>query len=157
MNKSATLEIFEEHDEVTYYSFKYTDQSSCEFDLFLDAFIDNVDYKEDVDTILYWMDKIGLEGDDDAKFRPERGDLKALPVETSRLRVFCFKVTDGIVLLGNGGENTTRTFNEDPILNTHAMNILSLGKILCSLIKNGTVTAYNKQLFGLKAITFEAI
>lgn len=156
MNSSVTLEIFEEHDRVTYYSFTYYGEPSCEFDLFLDTF-DNYDYKDDMDTILYWIDKIGIEGADDNKFRPEIGNLKALPVESSKLRLYCFKVTEGIVLLGNGAEKTTKTFNEDPILNAHAMNILSIGKIICSQIKNGTVTAYNNELFGLKPIAFKSI
>jgi len=156
VKRSVKLDIFEQHDHVTYYSFTYSDEESCAFDLFLDAWDDD-DHKEDIDIILSWIDKMGLKGADDGMFRPEIGDLKALPIDTSILRLYCFKVTEGIVILGNGAEKTTRTFNEDPTLNAHAMNILSIGRILRSLIKNGTVSANNNELFGLKKITFEAI
>ena len=146
MNRKIELEIYEECDNVTFYTFKYIDVAENEFDIFLNLF-DNAEFKEDMDIVLGWLDKIGEKGAIDRFFRPERGNMKAVPLDVSKLRLYCFKISEGIVLLGNGGEKTTETYNEDPVLNSHAENILKIGRILTAQISNNTIQAHNNKLY----------
>lgn len=156
MKKVISVEFLEEHEKVNFYTFTYKGNTESEFFQFLDQY-DTTEFKEDIDTILYWMDKIGREGALDYHFRKEIGGLKALPIETSSLRVYCFKINPQIVIMGNGGKKSTRTFNVDPVLNAHAMNLLSIGKIICAEIKKGSLSVYNNEIYGLKEIAFNAI
>ena len=39
-------------------------------------------------------------------------DVVALPIEKSRLRLYCLRLTDKILILGNGGEKNTKTYEE---------------------------------------------
>jgi hypothetical protein len=156
VKRTIEIELYEEHPEVTYYTFGYADSKKLEFDDFFER-CDIEEFVEDIDIILYWIDKIGSQGALDRNFRPEIGNLKALPMETSKLRCFCFKINENIVILGNGNPKTTESFNDDPDLNPHAINLLSIGKIIMSQIKKGSVSIYNKKLYGVNPITFEAI
>lgn len=158
MKRTIELELYEQHEKVNFYTFRYVDADvgNSEFDIFFDSY--NIEeFTDDIDIILYWIDKIGKDGAHDRNFRPEIGSLMALPMETSKLRLYTFKVDDGTVILGNGGHKTTAAFNDDPNLNAHAKNLLSIGSILMSQIKKGKVSKYKNTLFELRQISFEAI
>lgn len=156
MNRYIEIELYHQYDKVSVYTFRYLGDSDWEFDKFLDQY-DTEDFKEDLDIILTWLRIIGKDGAHDRHFRRERGALKALPVETSKLRLYIIKISENIILIGNGGHKTTQTFNEDPVLNAHAINLESIGKILFSQIKNTKVSIYQGKLYGIKEISFKAI
>ena len=49
-------------------------------------------------------------------FRPEgkmNDRVCALPVIRSKLRLYCLRLSDSILILGNGGVKKTRTYDED--------------------------------------------
>ncbi|MBK9192306.1 MAG: hypothetical protein IPM77_12815 [Crocinitomicaceae bacterium] len=96
-----------------------------------------------------WIDKIGNVGALERNFRPEINRLVALPIETSKLRLYCYRISTEIVLIGNGGHKETRTFNEDPELNNYAKTLFSIGNILMSLIKSAQVNLYNQELYNI--------
>lgn len=156
MNRSIELEILEQHDKVTFYTFRFVDDELFEFDKFYDAH-DNVTFREEMDFIIKWIDKIGEDGAIDRFFRPEKGKMMAIPLEITDIRLYCFKISDDIVIIGNGGIKKTKTYNEDPLLNSYAENLLSIGKILIDQINRGIVTIHNKTLYGLKPISFNSI
>ena len=156
MKRKIELILYETHEKVTFYTYQYVDEDSSEFDKFFDQ-NDTDEFKDDIDLILSWIDKIGKEGAHDRYFRPEIGKLMALPLDTSKLRLYTFKISEGIVILGNGAEKNTRTFNENPILNAHVKNLLSIGSILSTQIKNGKISVYNNELFEVKPISFKVI
>lgn len=153
MNRKVELIEFDTHPKVTFYTFRFTDAKDTEFDKFLDNF-DNTNYTEDIDIILGWIEKIGTIGALERNFRPEIENMVALPMQESKLRLYAFRINDGLVIIGNGGKKKTRTFNEDPVLSEHAYNILSIGKILNSMIRKGTITVYQNKLYELKPIKF---
>ena len=52
-------------------------------------------------------------------FRPEgkmNDRVCALPVLRSKLRLYCLRLSDSILILGNGGVKKTKTYNEDDAL-----------------------------------------
>lgn len=156
MNRIIGIELLEEHDHVTFYTIRYIGEQFTEFDKFYDRFDNQTKYERDLNNTVTWIDKIGKTGALDRNFRPERGDLKALPTDFGKLRLYCFRLTEGIVLLGNGGIKTTRTFNEDPVLNEYAETIESVGKILLSRINNGHSTnTHNNLLHGSLTVTLK--
>ena len=158
MNRAVELIFIHQDEETSFYSFKYTDDTTSEFDKFYEMF-DTEEFEEEFNIITYWIEKIGKEGAIDRFFRPEKGNLMALPspLEYSDIRLYVFKIEEGVVLLGNGGLKTTRTFNEDPILNAHAQNLYTVGNILMSEIKNNKITVYNNILYELHPIKFSAV
>lgn len=47
----------------------------------------------------------------------------ALPTDSGRLRLYCLRLSDKILILGNGGIKATRTYNEDSELNGYVMDL----------------------------------
>jgi len=127
MNKSAILEIFYEYDYVTYYTVRLLGEDDepealSETDKFYEQFDDagNASFGE-FDTILRIIDAIGYweRGAEDFLFRFEdaahalpsnRGHAKKAlgikVIENSRLRLYCIRLTNRIVILLNGGVKT---------------------------------------------------
>lgn len=56
--------------------------------------------------------------------------LCALPTEYGKLRLFCLRVSEHVLILGNGGIKTTRTYQENTTLNAHAEVLQKVDKEL---------------------------
>ena len=61
MNSKFAIELFEEHQNATFYTIRFEDESS-EFDKFLDKFPPDGEYDDDVNIIITWLGKIGMRG-----------------------------------------------------------------------------------------------
>lgn len=155
MKRTIVVELLENHENVNFYTIRFVDEEISEFEKFYDKFDPQEDFNEDLDKIVYWMNKIGIQGALERNFRPEGGKLKALPIDTSRLRLYCFKITENIVILGNGGIKKTRTYNEDPQLNLHAETLRIMGRFLTSRIDKGKVSIHNSTLYQSLTFTIE--
>lgn len=75
-------------------------------------------------------------------FRPE-GKMSdrvcALPVLKSRLRLYCLRLSDKILILGNGGVKATRTYDEDDMLKGYVITLQNFDKLITEGVKNGSI------------------
>ena len=150
MNRKISIELFEEHERVNFYTLRFAGEET-ETDKFFNRFPEGCDYDEDIDIIIKWLDKIGERGALERYFRPEskmQDDIYAIPIETSKLRIYVIRISDDIVILGNGGIKKTRTYNENLYLNTIVELLQKINKYLNTRIKKSEITFYNKELFG---------
>lgn len=79
-------------------------------------FKDDAEYNPDLMRIVEFISKIADRGAFERYFRPEgryNDSVCALPVIKSKLRLYCLRLSDKILILGNGGIKSTRTYNED--------------------------------------------
>ncbi len=81
--------------------------------------------------------------------------VQALPIESGKLRLYCLRLSDQIVILGNGGVKSTRTYEEDPKLYGYVLDLQKFEKILNENIAKGYVSIEEKELSGIEDITFE--
>ena len=75
-------------------------------------------------------------------FRPEgrlNDGVCALPVVKSKLRLYCLRLSDKILILGNGGIKKTRTYNEDDMLKGYVITLQKFEKLLKESEKDGSV------------------
>ena len=119
MRRDLLIELLEEGDKVSLYSPRFSGEEYTEFEKFLLDFKD--DYPSDIAQIVYRLDIVKRDGAADRHFRYEgkRSDrVMALPsyLETSKLRVYLLNIESKILILGNGGLKTTRTYEEDSVL-----------------------------------------
>lgn len=84
-----------------------------------------------------------------------RDNVQALPVESGKLRLYCLRLTDQIVILGNGGIKATRTYEEDPKLYGYVLDLQRFEKILNENIEKGYVSIQEKSLTGIEDKTFD--
>jgi hypothetical protein len=88
------------------------------------------------------IDKIADKGALERLFRPEgkySDGVCALPVIQSKLRLYCLRLSDKILILGNGGAKTTRTYNEDDVLKGYVITLQNFEKLLKDGEKDGSV------------------
>jgi hypothetical protein len=150
VKSTVNIELFEEHEQVNFYTLRFQGQET-EVDKFLDQFPEGCKYDEDIDIIIKWMDKIGETGALERYFRPEsraNDQIWAIPIETSNLRLYVIRISQEILIIGNGGVKSTRTYNEDPILNGHVELLQKIDRFINSRIKDGSITVTQKQLEG---------
>ncbi len=150
MKSIINIELFEEDEKVNFYTLRF-EGDETEVDKFFDQFPEGCPYDEDIDIIIKWLDEIGERGALERYFRPEakrHDNVWAIPIETANLRLYVIRLSDQIVLLGNGGIKTTRTYNEDPILNSHVELLQTIDGFIRNRVAKQEITVYQKQLFG---------
>ncbi|MEQ8535334.1 MAG: hypothetical protein RIB86_25980 [Imperialibacter sp.] len=110
--KRLTVEVFREYEEVTLYSVKLEENDKNETDRFIERFLESEEFAQDFYTIISWIDKIGRDGALERYFRPE-GRALAIPIDSKHyLRLYCYRVNDQILVLGNGGIKSAKTAQE---------------------------------------------
>ena len=150
MKSDIQIEFFEEHEKVNFYTLCFLNEET-EVDKFFDQFPEGCDYDEDIDIIIKWIDQIGERGALEHYFRPEgkiSDNIVAIPIETASLRLYLIRLSENIVILGNGGVKTTETYNEDKFLNKCVELLQEVDRYIKNRIINGQIPIYQKQLFG---------
>lgn len=71
------------------------------------------------------------------------------------MRLYCLRMSDQILIVGNGGVKTTRTYNEDPILSGYVLDLQKFEKLIRAGIKNGVLSIEEKEIIGVDGKSFE--
>jgi len=150
--RKIKIVFFAEGDHVAYYTLKYDGEDDTEYDKFF-ANYDTEELKEDIDTIMTAMEMIAENGAEDRHFRyagSEFDNAMELPpnMYSSQLRLYCLKISKNIVILGNGGKKETRTYQEDPWLDSCVKILQEIDRLLKQRIESREVEIKGKQLIG---------
>lgn len=115
-------------------------------------------FLHDVQRIVYYIDKIKENGALERYFRMEgkpTQKIKAIPVEINKLRLYAIRLSDNILILGNGGHKKTKTYNEDPVLNEYVKHLSQLSFILQLKIEAGVIKLDRNELNGDLSFYYE--
>ena len=85
-------------------------------------------------------------------FRPEgkmNDNVVALPIERGKLRLYCLRMSDSILIVGNGGIKDTRSYNENPELNGYVITLQKLDALLKTGIANGNIIIETTDITGI--------
>ncbi|HEY3370520.1 MAG TPA: hypothetical protein VGK10_06710 [Prolixibacteraceae bacterium] len=152
MKSKIEIELFEEHDKVNFYTLRFQFQDEeTEVDKFLDQFPEGCRYDKDIDIIIKWIEEIGKRGALERYFRPEgkrSDDVWAIPIETASLRLYVIRLSDHVVILGNGGVKITKTYNEDNFLRSCVELLQEVDHHIKDKVRKGELSIFEKQLFG---------
>ena len=139
----AELLLVNNADGCTIYTIQFLSESDSEFERFYTRFKDDAEYNPDLMRIVALINKIADMGALERYFRPE-GKLKdgvcALPVLQSKLRLYCLRLSDKILVLGNGGVKKTRTYNENDTLKGYVLTLQNFEKLIREGEKDGTIS-----------------
>ena len=155
MKRKINIELYEENDKVNFYTLQF-DGEETEFDKFLDAFPDGSEYSEDVDIVIKWIEQIGERGAKERYLRPEgkyEDGVFAIPLDICRLRLYVLRISDDILILGNGGVKSTETYNEDPELSEAVLLLQTIEKFIKDRIIKEKLYTYNKTFYGSTTFT----
>lgn len=155
--KEASLKTIEQNDNVCLYSICFDGSEQSEYEKFLTEFKDNAKYNRDFNIILLALAKIIDKGVLERFFRVEgrmSDGISALAIDSRALRLYCLRISDQILIIGNGGVKSTRTYEEDPKLLGYVTDLQSFDKALTTAQKKGRIRIEKNYITDIKSATF---
>lgn len=140
----SEVELYLIHDgeSCTIYTLQFLRDVESEFEKFVTKFREDAEYSEDFSRIAAFIKRIAMTGALERYFRPEgkmNDSVVALPVTSSKLRLYCLRLSDRILVLGNGGVKKSRRYEDDSLLNGYVMTLQKFEKLLRQEVANGNV------------------
>lgn len=84
-----------------------------------------------------------------------RDNVNALLLDSHCLRLYCLRLSDEVLILGNGGVKTTRTYQEDEELNGYVMDLQRFDELLKEAQRKGSITIEKNMITDIENKTFE--
>lgn len=152
MVQRYTIELIEEYDNINFYSIHLEGEELTELERFFEKFPEGCEYSEEVDVILAWIDKIAEKGALQRYFRPEGryGDgVGVIPIEVgNKIRLYCLRLSDKILVFGNGGVKDSKSWQESETLAPYVELLMDTSRFISSREKNGTIVLVDKEIIG---------
>lgn len=136
-------------DSCTVYTVRFLSDNESEFEKFLSKFRENAEYNSEYQAIIRFIEQILANGALERYFRLEgkmKDSVVALPVLKSRLRLYCLRLTDKILILGNGDVKASRTYGENEKLQSYVLNLQRFEQILRQEVKCGNVEITEREI-----------
>lgn len=141
--RKAKLQLFEQTDVAALYTVCFEGDELSEFEKFICKFRENAAVQKDYFIILKALQiMLKKNGFLERYFRPEgnfNDDVCALPVDSGRLRLYCIRISDKILIAGNGGVKDVRTYQESEELNGYVMNLQVFDRLFKTALDSGDI------------------
>ena len=146
---NAELILVNEAKSCTLYTIQFLSENESEFERFYNKFKDEVDFNPDLMRIVGFLNKIADFGALERFFRPEgkmNDNVAALPVVSSKLRLYCLRLSDRILILGNGGVKKTKTYEQDNELSGYVLTLQKFDRLIKEGVKDGSIVISENQI-----------
>lgn len=155
----ATIQSVRQTEKSGLFTICFEGESFTEFQKFIVKGNENATLQPDLQKILnalqHMMNAMGFL---DRYFRPEgkmRDRVAALPIQSSKLRLYCLRLSDSVLIVGNGGPKSTKTYEEDSELNGYVIQLQKLDDLLRLAETKGEITIEEATLSGVDDKQFE--
>lgn len=143
-------------DSCTVYTIQFLSDEQSEFEKFIAKFRNDAKLNPDFQAIMRFVEQILANGALERYFRREgkmSDSVAALPVLKSKLRLYCLRLTDKILVIGNGDVKNSRTYEEDNTLQGYVMDLQKFERLLKQEMRAGNVRITEDKIIADK--TFE--
>lgn len=145
------FELYSKSENATIYSIRVEGSLISETDAFVKKY-EGDGFAEDIDMIRSWLWYIRERGAQMRYFRPEN-NVSAGPVAFSKLRIYCIRCSENIVILDGGGEKKGQK-TQDGAETWKAMKLMmEVDKKLIEKIRLGDIY-YSPDLMQLEGELF---
>ena len=151
MAKAKILSV-EQTETAGLFTIIFEGENQSEFVKFINKFKDDALRLNDLRIILNQIDTMLTNGVTERRFRPEgkmSDGVCALPVYKSGLRLYCLRLSDSVLIVGNGGVKDTKTYQENEDLNGYVISLQKLDALLKADIKKGIVRIEKTEIIGV--------
>ena len=158
VKKKTEVEKISESEKTALYSISFEKDGTTEFEKFVEEFEQNAKYNRDYQRIIAALQAILNLGALERFFRPEgkiKDSVAAIPIEGGKLRLYCLRISEQIVILGNGGVKKTRTYEDNSKLYGYVLDLQRFEKILNDNVAKGYVRIEERELNGIDDVVFE--
>ena len=143
------LLLLDQTENCTIYTIQFLSDDLNEVEKFVSKFQGEGELNKDFRIIAKFIDQILDLGAPERYFRPEekmKDSVVALPTLRSKLRLYGLRLSDKILILGNGGEKTSKTYQEDDKLSRYVLNLQKFDEILKEGVKDGSVVITENEI-----------
>lgn len=150
---NAKIKFVDSTDKAALYTIIFENDDLSEYEKFLSKFRYDAELKRDYQVILFAVRQILDNGVFERYFRPEgkmRDRVCALPVTKSKLRLYCIRLSDKILIVGNGGVKNGKTYQENPELNGYVVDLQKFDKLIDNELKNGSISIEETAIKGIE-------
>ena len=155
----ATIQSVRQTETAGLFTICFEGDSYTEFQKFIIKGNENAKLQPDLQKILSALQRmLSAVGFLERYFRPEgkmRDRVAALPIQASKLRLYCLRLSDSVLIVGNGGEKSTKAYEEDPELSGYVINLQKLDELLKSAEQKGTISIEETTIEGIDDKMFE--
>lgn len=148
----ATILSVDQTEKAGLFTIIFEGEAVSEFDSFYNKFINDAERSDDLQKILTQIDlMLNVRGFTERNFRPEgkmSDNVVAIPVNKNSLRLYCLRLSDSVLIVGNGGIKRTQKVEEDNILNGYVISLQKLDALLKADIKRGLVRIEKTEIIG---------
>lgn len=133
----------------TMYTIQFLSDDQSEFEKFVSKFRHDAKLNPDFQAIMRFIEQILSNGALERYFRREgkmNDSVVALPVLKSKLRLYCLRLTDKILILGNGDVKNSRTYEDDNTLQGYVLDLQKFEQLLKQEIRSGKVEITEKEI-----------
>jgi hypothetical protein len=159
MDRIAKLVDIEAKEGVArLYTLQFIDDELSEFEKFAQKFKNDAELQNDFQIIAAMLSKIIENGVLERYFRPEgkmSDKVCALPLNKSKLRLYCLRLTDRILVVGNGGEKHTKTYEESKELLGYVMDLQLFEKLIREAVSLNEISIEENYIFNPDDIKFD--
>lgn len=145
-------------EKVGLFSIIFEGNDLNEFERFKEKFKDDAKYQANLNQILTIIGRILQTGALERYFRYEgkpSDHVVALPTFGNRLRLYCLRMTDSILIVGNGSVKDTRTYQESSELNGYVISLQKLNSLIMQGLKDGSITIEQTDMIINEDKTFD--
>lgn len=143
------LLLLDQTENCTVYTIQFLNDDMHEFEKFVSKFREDAVINKDFRAIAKFIDQILDFGALERYFRPEgkmRNSVVALPTIKSKLRLYGLRLSDKILILGNGDKKDTRTYDENESLKGYVVTLQRLEELLKDGIRDGSVVITENEI-----------
>lgn len=139
--KAVRIESVAESEKASLLTICFEEENISEFEKFIQKHSES--YSEDLSIILSAIKKmLEASGFLERYFRPEgkyKDRVCALPIQSGKLRLYCIRLNDKILIAGNGGIKNAQRYQDCEDLNGYVVTLQKLDKALEVAVKRGEV------------------
>lgn len=155
----AAIKTLKQTEKNGLFSLVFENEAYSEFEKFIEKFKNEADVAKDLNVILSYIEHmINGAGFLERYFRPEgkmRDDVCALPVVSGKLRLYCLRLSDSVLIAGGGGRKHTKTYEEDSSLTGYVISLQKLDELIKVEVKKGNIVIESGAIRGIDNKTFE--
>jgi len=158
MKKKTTVELIAGSETASLYSISFEIDGKTEFEKFVEAFEADATYRNDYRRILAALQVVLEVGALERFFRPEgkiEDDLVALPLDSGKLRLYCLRISDQILVIGNGGIKDVKRYEDSRQLLGYVMDLQKFDRLLQAMLESGSIDIEERVLKGVENQVFE--
>lgn len=152
MTKAKILSV-EQTAKAGLFSICFQNEDLSEFEKFIIRFKDDAYCQRDLQVILSAIQRmLAASGFLERYFRPEgkmKDNVYALPIDSGKLRLYCLRLSDSVMVVGNGGQKKTKTYQDSEELQGYVISLQKLDELIKDAVRKGDIIIEEREIKGI--------